>query len=72
MGNTNGASSGPRKPPCKLVGENGNALNVVGRVARALREDGQEDRAVEFIERATRSRSYDAVLALCFEYVEPR
>ena len=26
----------PAKPPCKLVGEDGNVFNVIGRVKRAL------------------------------------
>jgi len=38
-------------------------------VRRALVEDGQEERAREFVERAFRSGSYDAVLGLCLEYV---
>jgi hypothetical protein len=45
-------------------------FSVIGRVRRALVEAGQDDRAREFVERAYRSTSYDAVLALCLEYVE--
>lgn len=71
MADTNGSSE-HRKPPCQLVGADGNVFAVIARVARALREDGQNDRAREFIERAQASRSYDAVLALCFEFVDVR
>ncbi len=60
----------PRKPPCRLIGTDGNAFSVIGRVRRALVADGQEDRAREFVEKAFRSGSYDAVLQLCLEYVE--
>ena len=60
----------PRRPSCKLIGTDGNVYSIIGRVRRALVADGQEDRAREFVERAFRSGSYDAVLALCLEYVE--
>ncbi len=46
--------------------------SIIGRVRRALIADGQEVRAREFVERASRSGSYDAVLALCLEYVDVR
>jgi len=62
-------SSSP-KPQCALVGTDGNVFSIIGRVRYALRKDGQEDRAREFVERAFRSRSYDGVLQLCLEYVE--
>ena len=60
----------PRKPPCRLIGTDGNVFSIIGRVRRALVADGQEDRAREFVEKAFRSGSYDAVLQLCLEYVE--
>lgn len=62
--------SAPHKPPCKLVGTDGNVYSIIGRVKRALEQDGRQDRAREFVERAFGSKSYDAVLALCLEYVE--
>ena len=33
------------KPPCKLIGEDGNVFSIIGRVRRALTAAGQEDRA---------------------------
>ena len=60
------------KPACKLIGEDGNVYNIIGRVRRALIAAGQEDRAREFVERAFRAGSYEAVLALCLEYVDVR
>lgn len=63
-------SSNPARPPCKLIGEDGNVFSIIGRVRKALREDGQDARAREFVEKAYRSGSYDAVLQLCLEYVE--
>lgn len=59
-----------RRPPCKLIGTDGNVFSIIGRVRRALEQDDQSDRAREFVKQALESNSYDAVLALCFEYVE--
>jgi hypothetical protein len=58
------------KPKCVLIGQDGNVFNVVGRVSAALRKAGRRDLATEFTSRALSSSSYDAVLALCSEYVE--
>ncbi len=61
---------GDRKPPCRLVGTDGNVFAIIGRVREALRAAGQADRAAEFTSRAFAAGSYDAVVRLCFEYVE--
>ena len=45
--------------------------SIIGNVRRALKDAGQDDRASEFVARAFASKSYDAVLALVFDYVEP-
>ncbi len=58
------------KPSCQLVGTDGNVYSVIGNVCRALKQAGQHDSAAEFKTKAFASESYDAVLALCFEYVE--
>jgi len=47
-----------------------NETGTTPRVRQALTAAGQGDRAREFVERAYRSGSYDAVLQLCLEYVE--
>jgi len=60
-----------RKPRCKLVGSDGNVYAIIGHVAKALKADGQEDRAREWIECAMSQKSYNDVLALVFEYVDP-
>ena len=59
-----------KKPTCKLVGEDGNAFNVIGLVQRALRKNGQEQEAVEFRKKALSSGSYDELLRLAMEYTE--
>ena len=73
----------PRRPDCELIGTDGtvirgnyigtdgNVFAIIGAVSRALRRDGQRERATEWAQRAMTCESYDAVLALTFEYVEP-
>ena len=61
---------GDRKPPCRLTGTDGNAFALIGRVKQALRDSGMPERAKEFTGRAFAAGSYDAVLQLCFEFVE--
>jgi hypothetical protein len=58
------------KPPCKLVGEDGNVFSIIARVNRTLKQAGLPSRAKEFMHKAAQSRGYDAVLTLCDEYVE--
>jgi len=58
------------KPPCRLVGEDGNVMNVIGLVRRALLQAGQQAAAKEFVQRAYTARSYDEVLRLCMEFVD--
>jgi hypothetical protein len=65
---TNGASAA--KPRCRLVGVDGNVFVIIGTVKRALERAGRRERASEFVATAMRSKSYDDVLALCFEYVD--
>lgn len=58
------------KPRCKLTGTDGNAFAVIGKVSHTLRSTGQSDKVKEFTRKAFVAESYDALLALCFEYVE--
>jgi len=59
-----------KKPRCALTGENGNVFAVINRVTRALKKVGQPERSKEFATKAFQCPSYDAVLALCGEYVD--
>jgi len=54
----------------KLVGEDGNVFNIIGKVSRELKRAGFREEAKEFQERAFKCGSYDEVLQLVFEYVE--
>ena len=56
----------------KLIGEDGNVFNVIGRTARALEKGGEAKKAIEFRERAFKCHSYGEVLALATEYCEVR
>lgn len=59
-----------KKPEVQLTNQDGNVFNIIGRVAQALKRAGQQAQATQFTEKAFASKSYDAVLQLCFEYVE--
>jgi hypothetical protein len=65
-------SRSPKKPACKLVGTDGNAFAIMGTVSRALERAGQPERAAEWQKQAMACKSYDDLLALCFEFVEVR
>jgi hypothetical protein len=62
--------TGIRKPECELVGTDGNVFAIIGQVSKALKRDGQRDRAKEWSERAMKCGSYDEVLQLLHDYVE--
>jgi len=56
----------------KLVGEDGNAFSILGRVQRALREAGVPDDEVRaFVDEAT-SGDYNALLRTVRRWVEVR
>jgi len=52
----------------ELVGYDGNAFAILGRVSRALRKGGHKELAEEFMKEAT-SRDYDHLLQTCMKYV---
>jgi hypothetical protein len=53
----------------KLVGEDGNAFSIIGRVCRALREGGRSDLIESFKQEAT-AGNYDNLLRVVMNYVE--
>jgi len=59
------------KPKVKMIGEDGNVFAIMGKVCKALKRAGMPDKAKEFQKKAMKSKSYDAVLQLCFDYCEP-
>jgi len=53
----------------KLVGEDGNAFAIIGRVMKALRRAGHPEGAKDFEEEAT-SGDYNNLLCTAMKYVE--
>jgi len=63
------SSEAKTKPKVKLVGEDGNAFAILGRVRRALERAGMEEEAKAFTEEAT-AGDYDHLLQTALKYVE--
>jgi hypothetical protein len=61
-----------QKPNLKLVGENGNALNIMGLATRALREAGAPKEVIEQYRQRAMSGDYDNVLRTTMEFCEVR
>ena len=53
----------------KLVGKDGNAFAILGRVRRALREAGYHELAEQYLKEA-QAGDYDNLLRVTMEYVE--
>jgi len=66
MTNENGTK---QKPTVKLVGEDGNAFAILGRVKRALVKAGMHEEAKAFMEEAT-AGDYNHLLATVQKYVD--
>lgn len=60
------------KPECEMVGQDGNAFAIIGRVSKCLKAEGMADRAKEWQEKAMSQKSYDDLLALMYDYVDPQ
>lgn len=60
----------PERPTVRLVGEDGNAYSIIGRVKEALRRAGySKEQLLEFQREAT-SGDYDNVLATAMKWVD--
>jgi hypothetical protein len=57
------------KPVVKLVGEDGNAFAIMGRVIQALRKAGLKDQ-IESFKKEAMSDDYDHLLQTAMKYVE--
>ena len=53
----------------KLVGEDGNAFAIMGRVRKALIQAGHKELAEQYLKEAT-AGDYDHLLQVTMEYVE--
>jgi hypothetical protein len=59
------------KPNCPIIGADGNVFNLIGLVARTLKENGMTAEAKEMRGRVMSGGSFDEALAIMSEYVEP-
>jgi hypothetical protein len=59
------------KPVCEIIGTDGNVFAIIGTVSRTLKRAGFTEEAQEWSEKAMKCGSYDEVLRLMFDYVEP-
>jgi hypothetical protein len=58
------------KVKVKLIGEDGNVFNIIGKVSKALKRNGESDKSAEYTSKAFSCETYDEVLALTMEYVD--
>ena len=56
----------------KLVGEDGNAFAIIGRVTKALRKGGAPDADVKEFQQQAMSGDYNVLLATCMKWVDAR
>lgn len=59
-----------KMPSCKLLGEDGNVFNLVGKASKTLKRDGQPEKAKEMCERVFKSHNYSEALVIIGEYVD--
>ncbi len=58
------------KPTVKLIGENGNVFNLLGRCTRALKQAGMPEEAAALSKRVMSCHSYDEALVAMMEAVD--
>lgn len=58
------------KPVLKIVGQDGNAFNILGRALKAGRKAGWTDDQVKQFQNESTSGNYDNLLQTCMKYFE--
>ncbi len=58
------------KPTVKLVGEDGNAFSIMGRVKQALKRAGADKEYIDKYLKEATSGDYDHLLVVSMEYVD--
>jgi len=58
------------KPKVKLVGEDGNAFAILGRVIKALKRAGYTEEEIKQYRKDATSGDYDHLLAVTLEWVD--
>jgi len=59
-----------KKPKVVLIGEDGNAFAILGRVSKALRNAGADQEYINQFRNEATSEDYDHLLATVMEYVD--
>jgi hypothetical protein len=54
----------------RLVGEDGNAFAIIGRVIAAMRKAGVDQAEIDCFRREAFAGSYDQLLQVCLEWVD--
>jgi hypothetical protein len=58
------------KPKCKLLGEDDNVFNLIGKANKTLKRAGLEAEAKEISRKVFASGSYDEALSIIGSYIE--
>lgn len=58
------------KPKVQLTGQDGNVFNLIGICSRALKREGQSEKAKEMTDRIFKCKSYDEALQIMMEYCD--
>ena len=58
------------KPPVKLIGEDGNAYNIIGLCGRAARKARWSDEKWQAVQKEMMASDYDNLLATALKYFE--
>ena len=57
------------KPTVKLVGEDGNAFAIMGKISAALHEAGYKEEYIEKYQKESMSGDYNNLLVVAMKYV---
>ena len=60
----------PIKPTVKLIGHDGNAFSIMGRVKKALRRAGADQEYIDKYLKEATSGDYDHLLVVSMEYAD--
>ena len=63
-------SEASTKPKCKLIGEDGNVFNLMGKASAALKKAGMRQEASEMTNKVMNCGSYDEALCIISNYVD--
>jgi len=53
----------------KLIGENGNAFNIIGKVRKEMKRNGVPNNEIDLFINEAMSGDYDNLLRTCMKYV---